>query len=106
MPGPVYSTRLIAVHDQPAIAPATYLVPPGFTLIIRDIDVYFGSAISVRTVYARGSATQVFWQATVDINLAGWRQWTGRQVIEAGETFDVFATDVFDVTASGYLLAS
>ena len=100
----VFSTRFIAVHDQPVAIPATYLVPAGFVAVVRDVDAYFGSSLSVKTVFARGSAAQIFWQETVGANLAGWRQWEGRQVIYAGETLSLFADELVDLTASGYLL--
>lgn len=104
MASQVYSTRLLATHDQPAITPAVYTVPVGKLLIVRDIDVYFGSALGTREVYAFGSAGQVFWHESVGPTLNGSRQWTGRQVFYAGENFSLSATDVFDLAASGYLL--
>ena len=80
------------------------MVPAGFVAVVRDIDVYFGTSLSVRQVFAYGSASQVFFQGSVDANLAGWRQWEGRQVLQAGEALGILGTDVFDLTASGYLL--
>lgn len=101
----IYSTRLLAVHDQPAIVQATFTVPAGKTLVVRDIDIYYGTSLSVREVFAVGSAGQIFWYETVDANLAGWRQWTGREVFYETEVFGVYGSDVLDITASGYLLS-
>jgi hypothetical protein len=100
----VYSTRLLATHDQPGITPAVYVVPAGFTLVVVCIDAYFGSALSDRTCFAIGSAGQVFWSESVGPGLAGWRQWTGREVFYAGEDLQLFASDTWDLSASGYLL--
>lgn len=100
----IYSTQLIAVHDQPAVLPASFTVPPDRLCIVRDVDVYFGSSLATRVVYFEGSASQIIWQESVGPNLAGWRSWRGRQVFNPGDSFQVFATDVFDVSVSGYLL--
>jgi hypothetical protein len=80
------------------------VVPAGFVAVVRCMDAYYGLALSDRKVYAEGHVGQVFWQESVGPNLAGWRQWTGREVFYAGETFRMFGDDVVDMTASGYLL--
>jgi hypothetical protein len=100
----VYSTLFLAAHDQPAVVPATYTVPAGKLAVVRDLDAYLGTSLSARQIYALGSAGQVFWQASLAINESGWRSWRGRQVIPEGQSFYLFATDVWDLTASGYLL--
>lgn len=79
-------------------------MPAGKVLVVRDMDAYLGSSLSARQIYAVGSAGQVFWQASLAANESGWRSWRGRQVLYAGESLEMFATDVWDLTASGYLL--
>lgn len=100
----VYSTRLIAVHDQPASTPAAYVVPAGKTLVIRCIDCYAGDTALGVSFNAKGSAGQVFWGASTAPVSAGSVQWRGREILYAGETFQLEADDVADLTASGYLL--
>ncbi len=103
---PVFSTRFLAAHDQPAIVPATYIVPAGFVAVVRDLDVYCGDVLGGDEFFARGSAGQVFWQATIALGETGWRFWRGRQVLYAGEQLQMFSTKVFDLSASGYLLTA
>lgn len=102
MPPPVYSTRIFAVHDLSGVI--TYTVPDGKVLIVRDIDVFWGVSTAGALVNFLGSANQVFYQASFGINDVGWRQWTGRQVLSAGEVVTAFSSDTMDVSASGYLL--
>ena len=104
MPGPVYSVRIIAAHDQPASTPASYTVPAGRTLVVRSIDCYAGTTTLGVSFIAKGSAGQVFWGASTAPVSSGSRQWTGREVLYEGETFELEADDVADLTASGYLL--
>jgi hypothetical protein len=100
----IYSVRFLAVHDQPAVLPAVYTVPAGHTAVVRCLDAYLGSALSARQIFAAGSAGQIFWEASLAINEQGWRPWRGRQVLLEGESLTMFATDVWDLSASGYLL--
>jgi len=106
MAAPVFSTRFLAVHDQPALIKAEYVVPSSFLAVLRCIDVFYGGSLSAQTVLAYGSAGQVLWQETWAINLGGWRGWRGREVYYAGETIAIGGTDVMDFTASGYLLTA
>lgn len=105
MAGPIYSTRLIAAHDQPANTPIDYVVPAGLTLVVRCIDCYAGVTVLGVNFYARGSASQVFFKDSTAPTSDGWRQWTGREVLYEGETFALVADDVADLSASGYLLS-
>lgn len=105
MPGPIYSSRLFAIHDAPAFINQEYTVPALQTLVVRCIDLYYGGSLGDTYAYALGSAGQVFWQEHWTPAEAGWRQWVGREVLYAGEIFSLNATDVLDMTASGYLLS-
>lgn len=105
MAGSIYSTRLVAVHDQPASTPVSFVVPAGVTLVVRCIDCYAGTTVLGVNFFARGSASQVFWKDATAPTSDGHRQWTGREILFAGETFELLADDVADLTASGYLLS-
>lgn len=103
----VYSTRFIAVHDSPIAYPNVYTVPAGFVAVVREMDVYFGPSLAARKIFAEGTASQIFWEDSVAAVEDGWRQWQGRQVFYASESFQLFcAGDVGDITVSGYLLAA
>lgn len=101
----VYSTRLVAAHDQPGSTPLTYVVPAGKTLVIRCIDGYAGPTALGVTFYAKGSAGQVFASASGAALGVSQLTWRGREVLYAGETFSLEADDTADLTASGYLLS-
>lgn len=100
----IYSTRLIAVHDEPGGTPAIYVVPADRTLVVRSIDCYAGTTVLGVTFFAKGSAGQVFWSDSTPAAGSGSRQWQGREVLYAGESFELSADDVADLTATGYLL--
>jgi len=100
----IYSTRLVAVHDQPGSTPVTYTVPALGTLVVRCIDGYAGPTALGVTFYAKGSAGQVFASASGAALGSSQLTWRGREVLYAGETFSLEADDTADLTASGYLL--
>ncbi len=104
---PVYSTRFLAYHDFSISAPATYTVPTGFVLVLRDIDLYNGDVLG-NTAFVQFSSTPavVFFQASWGVNELGWRPWRGRQIFYAGESFTAVANRACDILASGYLLSS
>lgn len=100
----VYSTRLIAVHNQPANTPILYTVPAGYLVVVRCVDAYAGVTVLGVNFYAKGSAAQVFWKDATSPTSDGWRQWRGREVLYEGEALALEADDVADLSASGYLL--
>ena len=106
----VYSELLYAtagLTGEITIAPAD-----GFLRVLRCLDVYWGGGTSGSpSVHMRGSAGQTIVEFHADeqnptqaIDSHHW-QWTGRQVIPAGETFG-FTVDgpPADVSRSGYRL--
>jgi hypothetical protein len=100
----IFSTRFLAVHDLAPAIPATYIVPAGHLAVVRNMDAYFGASLSDRKVFARGSASEIFWEEVVSAPGDGWRQWQGRHVFFEGEAFSMFVDAVGDISASGYLL--
>jgi hypothetical protein len=104
----VYSTELLAV--QGLDADATYTAPPGSTVVIREVDVYWGGGVTANVSFRLiGSVGQTIWEVHVNASVPpydsrSW-QWQGRAVLEAGETFTIRGTgDLFDATVSGYVL--
>jgi hypothetical protein len=100
----VYSVRFYGAHDLTGLA--TYTVPTGFVAIVRDFDAFWGVSTAGAEVNLYGHAGQVIYQAAFGLNDVGWRGWRGRQVLNAGETLQIFTSDAMDVTLSGYLLTS
>lgn len=100
----LYSTRFFAIHDLSG--PASYTVPDGLVAVVRDLDAFWGIDTEGNKLIMVGSAGQVIYQASWDIGSSGSRQWTGRQVLYAGETLQLDTEDVTDVSVSGYLLTA
>lgn len=100
---PVYSTRFIAV--QGLVGAEVFTVPVGYVAVVRDINLYNGGGITVTTAIWHGSAGQALalWSSSASASDAFF---TGRQVFYAGETFDITTNGAWDVTVSGYLLAT
>jgi hypothetical protein len=104
----VYSQRLFEVHGLAGGATLTFTVPSGYTAIVRDIDLYSSPTLSNAEIYISGSSGQTFFYASVAATTKDSPQWRGRQVLYAGETMTIYngASESWDVTISGYLLAN
>jgi len=100
----VYSTRFLGWASSEAVEP--YVVPSGYLIIVRDIDVYSGGGAMINwQVYVNAFAKFAAGQFTIE-SVAQTAQWRGRQVLYAGEEL-VFASDgPTDGLISGYLLAN
>ena len=71
---------------------------------MRCIDAYANVSVASRELHVIGSDEQTFaWFSWGPTDQAA-RQWTGRQVIYAGETLQAQSSDLVDLTVSGYLL--
>lgn len=106
MAQPLYSARFLAAHNIPITAPATFVVPDGLVLVVRDIDAYSAVAGGNHLLVLL-SGGPVFFQASWTPAEAGWRSWRGRQVFGPGDIVEVVAVDdVLDCMVSGYALAA
>jgi hypothetical protein len=103
----VYSTRFISAVGLTGTS--SYTVPNGFVAIIRDLDAY-ANPIGVVSLYLHGASGEALWWNSWDALVAAYASFRGRQVIFAGETFnveaDVTLLDSVDVAVSGYLLSA
>jgi hypothetical protein len=85
----------------------TYDVPAGYTAIIRDIDIYWGSQATPPSGRVLGNAGQAFatWQgAILAPNIMNWR---GRHVIAGPGVVTVRVDNGnADISVSGYLLVT
>lgn len=106
----VYSTRFISHKGLDAAAPAGFLVPEGFTAVVRNADTYHGQNVIDADYCLLKSITGdwTWWVASVSgDSFHEWRGWEGRVVFQAGEEFGFQVLNgLFDVTCSGYLFAS
>jgi hypothetical protein len=82
-----------------------YDVPPGYLLVLRDVDAYGNNGgPSAQHLRVKGAVGQTIWLFQVDADTNAHGQWTGRQVFNPGTQFTLDTDAPFDVTASGYLL--
>jgi hypothetical protein len=105
MPSTVYSTQLLAV--KASTVDATYTVPEGFRLVLRDIDGEIeGQIDSAGSLTLLGALGQqlAYWPCPEGPNV--YLSWRGRQVFNPGQTFSLLISGdtAFDAQASGYLL--
>jgi hypothetical protein len=104
----VYSTLLAAV--QGLSGPIEYTAPADSTVIIRDVDVYWGGGVTADvSVRLTGTLGQTLWEVHVNASLPPYDSrswgWRGRQVIPPGSTWGLSGSGPpCDVTVSGYLL--
>lgn len=109
--GRVYSTQLCALVGVSGNIPFT--ADAGYVTVLRCFDAYWGGGLPIlSSVRLIGSSGQTIYEAhplstegTGAADSHHW-QWTGRQIIFAGETWAVEAAGgAADITVSGYLLA-
>jgi hypothetical protein len=103
----IYSTQLCA-GTSTVTSTVYYTVPVGTTVIVRDIEVFNGTAGSDSLNVDRGVSgvnQQIIYRA-VNLSAAGWAQWKGRAVLNAGEQL-MIASGVAGWTflVSGYVLS-
>lgn len=104
----VYSTRFIQQHGLSGTA--SYVVPAGFTAVVRDVDSFIGAPVGLNALFLHGAIGQAIWWTQATIGESQYASWRGRQVYLEGETIEVEADvgtfDAYDVTVSGYLLTN
>jgi len=85
------------------VATLLFTVPVGKTCVVRDIECFMNTVGAwVVNIYA-GSTGAII--AQLSGTGAGWKQWTGRVALPAGETISCNAgTTPFTLIGTGYLL--
>lgn len=102
MPAPVYSTSVLQV--QGLTSSATYTVPAGQLLVVRDIEHYWNGPSASNHTFWEGDAGQTWFFIENTITSGQrWGTWTGRVVLREQLVVRTDA-DPVDVTISGYLL--
>ena len=103
MAAPVYSTAFIGVEGTETFA--SYVVPAGYVAVIRDISaVLIDNADESVVQVSLGSGTYI-WK-TVFASGLPFEQFTGRQVVDAGEVIyaGIAGGTPISVRVCGYLL--
>lgn len=98
----VYSQLLLNVPNLHGTG--AFLVPTGFVLVVRDVELFESSPGGALVELAAGGGT-VF--AAFGPNLTttyNHYSWQGRVVVQAGDQFEVNASLACNVLAMGYLL--
>lgn len=99
----IYSTQLLAKHA--ASGSSIYLVPDGYTAILRDLDGWIYPAAGGPLLTLLGPLGNVLAQAEGSAITGTPLVWRGRQVLNPGDTFTVTADAASDFQVSGYLLS-
>jgi hypothetical protein len=103
-PGTIYSVKLYAAQGTTGSGPI--VVPAGYVIVLRDCDVYSDNVLP-GNFFLHGSAGQTIWYHGFDLDAGrAYASWRGRQVVVAGDTFDVSCDITVDVTLSGYRLTA
>jgi hypothetical protein len=105
----VYSTQFVAGTGLTATTVSVGPVPAGEVWILRDVDAYANTGLTSRVdVNVRGSVGQTIAYLEFPPSTQASKQWTGRQVINPGESFgyQIGGLDAVDLTISGYRLTT
>lgn len=104
MPQSVYSTRFLTAKGLTGYQ--FFTCDDGFVIVIRDISGYFGSQGTAPSVVCDINGAKFFEADTTPLNLTSF-QWSGRQVLEAGDTCTAtLQNGNCDLCISGYLLTN
>lgn len=88
----VYSVQLAAQADY--IGTLLVLVPAGYKTVVRDIMCFHNASGQPAQLVWDGNITnQNIWWAQWTATQTGPFQWTGRQVFEAGQSFQIVCSD-------------
>lgn len=107
MAGDVYSVRAIGGHVVSG-SPLSYVVPAGHVFVIVDAEVYCTSAVSTAwALFVVIGGVNTIILETNTLAAQAKLQWTGRIVLNAGETVEVLTNNGgLDTFVSGYLLTT
>lgn len=100
----IYSKRFLL--EQGLSTDAGFTVEDGYVAILRDISGYFGSQATAPSIAVDVNGAKFFEADTPPLALTAF-QWTGRVVMEAGDTCTATALNGNgDILISGYLLTA
>jgi secreted Zn-dependent insulinase-like peptidase len=101
-----YSRRFISGQTAGSPVVIDYLVPTGFVAVLRDVDIYNGTATAVVSAFIVSPGSPNIVMAALYFSAVNTSvMWRGRQVFPAGATIRVSSSTAgVSVSASGYLL--
>lgn len=104
---PVYSAQFVVRHSGDPLVP--FIVPDGFTAVIRDFTVFSSAAGLIAQVQIQDSAEApaVVVAQLGELDVAAYGQWQGRIVLPAPGIINVSLTEVgasAGIYVGGYLL--
>lgn len=101
----LYSARFVSENGDGTTHGFT--VPDEVIWVIRDVDVYSDVPIGLDSGQCIvGIETVPFFWTTTGPDTTTHDQWQGRQVLNAGESLEVYADANVAVTISGYVLSA
>jgi hypothetical protein len=109
----LYSQNLLDARNE---SNQSFVVPAGFVCVVRDVDTYNGTELTIETLTFQlqtltTGATIWLWTDTLPISPQS-RQWTGREVLIAGDglvfsAYDQSSSPVgVDCRINGYMLTA
>lgn len=102
----VYSVLLARNVESGASATNVFTCPAGSVAIVRDIEVVASITAAGYFQVASGTSTHNYFWNTALASGTSWAQWTGRLVLNAGDSLFVTSDALGNhwYTISGYLL--
>ncbi len=101
---PIYSTQLYNAVKVGAFTGTVYTVPAGATVVVTNIDVWYDDALAGQTSYVVLGACIFLWHTSAGAEIAN-QSWSGKQVLNAGQTIAVSSAGIATRYAiTGYLL--
>jgi hypothetical protein len=98
-------TYSVLIYGAAGVSALVDLAPPaGFKWVIRDIQAYCNAGLSGSRFTFEGADGQAAVSFVWPPNTTEGFQWSGRIVVESGQTVHLHADDPTDVTISGYAL--
>lgn len=103
----IYSVCFVRAHPVDTDTAITFVFPPGFVYVVRQMDVFL-AGVGGGEFGVADDAGCTFWSVTsAEAGTGFWEQWKGRQIFQAGwsMTFSCHTIDPFghgDWRVSGY----
>jgi hypothetical protein len=100
---PIYSRKLVnALYAAPTTA-VVYTVPAATTVVVTDVDFLISGASGQYFTIALGAAYVIWMQLSG--SLTQHFQWTGKQVLNAGDQISMLNGDIATLAITGYVLS-
>jgi hypothetical protein len=88
------------------MTPPAYTVPPGYVVVVRDLDVWSGGGSIINWTFGVNGVCKIAGGAFTVISEQQVATWRGRQIVNAGEEIFFESDGATDGAISGYLLTA